>query len=145
MRNKSILLNESFDTTNQQPYNLPNIDINIKNKEYEENNSLHSDKNSSSSNCLKKSDDYDSLKEYKRIFLNQDYPFHTNVNFFPTKNEDKKEEEKEETEERSDRNKMLGRKRKDSQTIGIHNKYSNDNVQKKIKSKLLDILLNFIP
>ena len=163
MINKSILLNEPYDTTNQQTYNLPNVYINIKNKEYEENNGLHSEKNSNkSSKNLKKSDDYDSLKEYKNIFINQnntlninDYTnnqYQTNTIFFQTikienENEDSKEEEKEiekEEEEKSDKNKMLGRKRKDSLTKGKHNKYSNDNLQRKIKSNLLDILFNFI-
>ena len=158
MRNKSIPLNEPYDTTNQQAYNLPNVQINIKNKEYEENNGLHSEKNSNKS--LKKSDDYDSLKEYKNIFINEnntlnlnDYTNNpANTIFFQTikienENEDIKEEEKEiekEEEEKSDKNKMLGRKRKDSLTKGKHNKYSNDNLQRKIKSNLLDILFNFI-
>ena len=166
MRNKSIPLNEPYDTTNQQPYNLPNIDVNIKKKEYQENNGLHSGKNSSnpSSNYLKKSDDYDSLKEYKSIFLNknnalnlndyQNNQFQTSTIFFQTikienENEDAKEEEKEieiekEEEEKSDNNKTLGRKRKNSSTTGKHNKYSNDNLLRKIKSNLLDILFNFI-
>ena len=165
MRNKSISLNEPYETKNQQPYNLPNIDINIKNKEYEQNNNAHSEKISSnkSSKYLKKSDDFDSLKEYKSIFLNQtnnaitindfsNNQFQTSTIFFQTlkienENEDIKEEEKEiekEEEEKSDKNKMLGRKRKNSSTPGKHNKYSNDNLQKKIKSNLLDILFNFI-
>ena len=38
----------------------------------------------------------------------------------------------------------LGRKRKNSNEKGIHNKYSEDNIIRKIKSNLLNILYNFI-
>ena len=73
MKNISLPLNEPYEITTQQPYNLPNININIKNKEYKQNNNAQSEKISSnkSSEYFKKSDDYDSLKEYKNIFLNQ--------------------------------------------------------------------------
>ena len=40
--------------------------------------------------------------------------------------------------------KELGRKRKNSNSIGIHNKYSEDNILRKIKSTLLSYLFNFI-
>ena len=38
----------------------------------------------------------------------------------------------------------LGRKRKNSNEKGIHNKYSEDNILRKIKSNLLNILYHFI-
>jgi hypothetical protein len=40
--------------------------------------------------------------------------------------------------------KGLGRKSKNSKDIGIHNKYSEDNILRKIKSTLLSYLYNFI-
>lgn len=55
--------------------------------------------------------------------------------------EEKKEEEKENNSEES---KTLGRKRKDSLIQGKHDKFSSDNLYRKIKSKLLDILYDFI-
>ena len=168
MINNNIPLNESYSTINQQPYNWPNIDITINNKEIEENKSLHSENNSNSSN---KSDDYDYKKEYKTFFINKnnsllnlnDYPnnqFQTIQSLFKTikienEEEEAKEEEKEEEgkeeeekeqeeEERSSKRKILGRKRKGSSIKGIHNKYNLDNILRKIKSNLLDILFKFI-
>ena len=38
----------------------------------------------------------------------------------------------------------LGRKRKNSNEKGLHNKYNEDNILRKIKSNLLNILFNFI-
>ena len=38
----------------------------------------------------------------------------------------------------------LGRKRKNSERKGLHNKYSRDNVIRKIKSKLIKLLINVI-
>ena len=55
--------------------------------------------------------------------------------------DDVKEEEKEETIEGK---KLLGRKRKDSLTEGKHNKFSHDNMNRKIKSILLNIVYLFI-
>ena len=40
--------------------------------------------------------------------------------------------------------KALGRKRNDSNEIGLHNKYSEDNILRKIKSSILSYLFNFI-
>ena len=55
--------------------------------------------------------------------------------------DDIKEEEKEETIGRKN---LLGRKRKDSLTEGKHNKFSHDNMNRKIKSILLNIVYLFI-
>jgi len=55
--------------------------------------------------------------------------------------DDVKEEEKEETIEGK---KLLGRKRKDSFTEGKHTKYSPDNMNRKIKSILLNSIFIFI-
>ena len=63
--------------------------------------------------------------------------------FMKPKMKNEKEEIKEnETEEEIEVviPKMMGRKRKDSPTKGKHNKYSNDNLYRKIKSNLLNIL-----
>ena len=43
-----------------------------------------------------------------------------------------------------DNGKKLGRKRKNSKEIGKHNKYSEDNILRKIKSMLLSYVFNFI-
>ena len=40
--------------------------------------------------------------------------------------------------------KVLGRKKKDSNEKGLHNKYTSDNIIKKCKSVMINILLNFI-
>ena len=55
--------------------------------------------------------------------------------------DDVKEEEKVETIEEK---KLLGRKRKDSLTEGKHNKFSHDNIIRKIKSIILHIIYLFI-
>ena len=55
--------------------------------------------------------------------------------------DDVKEEEKVETIEEK---KLLGRKRKDSLTEGKHNKFSHDNIIRKIKSIILHIVYLFI-
>ena len=168
MINNNIPLNEPYNTINRQSCHWPNNDITINNKEVEENKSLYSENNSNSRN---KSDDYDYKKEYKTLFINKnnsllnlnDYPnnqFQTIPSLFKTikigneeeeakevekEEEGKEEEEKEqEEEERSRRRKILGRKRKGSSIKGIHNKYDLDNILKKIKSNLLDILFKFI-
>ena len=71
---------------------------------------------------------------------------------FLNDNEENKEKEKlSQTPINEDENsenlpviKNLGRKRKNSNKKGIHNKYSEDNIIRKIKSNLLKILLKFI-
>lgn len=40
--------------------------------------------------------------------------------------------------------KKIGRKKKDSNEIGIHNKYSDDHIIQKIKTKIIYALMNFI-
>ena len=57
--------------------------------------------------------------------------------------DENKNKEKEEEKE-ANKKCFLGRKKKDSNEIGKHNKYSEDNIIKKIKSHLLTILLKFI-
>ena len=153
MNTKVISLNEPYESIKQQPITLTNIFISLKNKEYEENNNTEN-------NFFKKTrkaEDFESFFEYKNIFLNQNN-ISINFNdqtmnqfqskdFMKPKMKNEKEEIKEnETEEEIEVviPKMMGRKRKDSPTKGKHNKYSNDNLYRKVKSNLLNILYEFI-
>ena len=108
MNNKSISLNEPYETTNQQLLNLSNIFINIKNKEYQE-NIFDIEKNNSSKiiKYLKKSDDLESFLDCKNLIINPNKSFF-NINDYSIKTkaaiiqrlkiekEENKEEEKEE-------------------------------------------------
>ena len=153
MNTKVISLNEPYESIKQQPITLTNIFISLKNKEYEENNNTEN-------NFFKKTrkaEDFESFFEYKNIFLNQN---NISINFndqtmnqFQTKDfmKPKMKNEKEEIKENETEEeievvipKMMGRKRKDSPTKGKHNKYSNDNLYRKVKSNLLNILYEFI-
>ena len=153
MNPKVISLNEPYESIKQQPITLTNIFISLKNKEYEENNNTEN-------NFFKKTrkaEDFESFFEYKNIFLNQN---NISINFndqtmnqFQTKDfmKPKMKNEKEEIKENETEEeievvipKMMGRKRKDSPTKGKHNKYSNDNLYRKVKSNLLNILYEFI-
>ena len=151
MNNKSISLNEPYESINQSVFNLSNIYINIKNKEYQDNNF---DK------YLKKSDNYESFLECKNIFINpnksffniNDYSsnqYQTKAALFQRIKKDKEENKEEEKEEEikdysTEKQTTLGRKRKNSSERGKHNKYSSDNLYRKIKSNLLDIVYDFI-
>ena len=163
MNNKSIPLNEPYEMINQQ-LNLSNIFINIKNKEYQEHNTFDIEKNNSSKiiKYLKKSDDFESFLECKNIIINPNKSFFNindySINQYQTKaamiqrlkkeKEENKEEEKEEEEVKEEstieKQSHLGRKRKNSSMKGKHNKYSSDNLYRKIKSNLLDIVYDFI-
>ena len=44
----------------------------------------------------------------------------------------------------SEKTKLLGRKKKDSLEIGKHTKYSPDNIQKKIKRKVIEVTKKFL-
>lgn len=153
MITKVISLNEPYESIKQQPITLTNIFINLKNKEYEENNNTEN-------NYFKKirrPDDFESLFEYKNLLINQN---NISINFndqamnqFQTKDfiTQKMKNEKEEIKENEIEEeievvipKIMGRKRKDSHTKGKHNKYSNDNLYRKVKSNLLNILYEFI-
>jgi len=58
------------------------------------------------------------------------------------KEKDKKEEEEnKESKEKKKEKKMLGRKKKDSKDKGIHDKYSSDNIIRRIKTLILNNLL----
>ena len=158
MNNKSISLNEPYETTNQQLLNLSNIFINIKNKEYQE-NIFDIEKNNSSKiiKYLKKSDDLESFLDCKNLIINPNKSFF-NINDYSIKTkaaiiqrlkiekEENKEEEKEEDIKKNiiEKRSNLGRKRKNSSIKGKHNKYSSDNIYRKIKSNLLDIVYDFI-
>ena len=156
MNPKVISLNEPYESIKQQPITLTNILINLKTKEYEESNNTENNY----FKIIRKADDFESLNEYKNIFINQNNisinfndqtvnQFQTK-NFMMTKMKNEKEEIKEnEIEEEIEIvipkiPKMMGRKRKDSPTKGKHNKYSNDNLYRKVKSNLLNILYEFI-
>ena len=159
MNTKVISLNEPYETI-QQPLNLTNsnIFITIKNKECKEYGEIN---NTEKNYCkiIRKPDDFDSLLEYKNIFLNHNSNISLNLNdqtmnqfqskaFMMSKIKNEKEEIKEnEIEDEAIEvviPKMMGRKRKDSPTKGKHNKYSNDNLYRKIKGNLLKILYEFI-
>ena len=57
---------------------------------------------------------------------------------------DVKKGKKKENGKEANKKSLLGRKKKGSNEIGIHNKYSEDNIIKKIKTLLLTILYNYI-
>ena len=153
MNPKVISLNEPYESIKQQPITLTNILINLKTKEYEESNNTENNY----FKIIRKADDFESLNEYKNIFINQNNisinfndqtvnQFQTK-NFMMTKMKNEKEEIKENEIEKEIEiviPKMMGRKRKDSHTKGKHNKYSNDNLYRKVKSNLLNILYEFI-
>ena len=161
MNNKSIPLNEPYETINQQFLNISNIFINLKNKEYQEHN-CDIEKNNSTKilKYLKKSDDLESFFECKNIIINpnksffniNDYSinqYQKNSTLFQRLKKEKEESKEEEKEEEIkefiiERRSNLGRKRKNSCIKGKHNKYSSDNLYRKIKSNLLDIVYDFI-
>lgn len=165
MTNKIISINEPNENLCQQTVNLSHLFINYKNKEYEENN-LDIERNNIDFNCIKKSSDFapylDSINfnlnqsnslinlgEYSNVFI-PEIPHEPKISILiKNEKEEVKEDEREDQkeEEKSDyakKNKIMGRKRKNSEIKGKHNKYSNDNIFRKIKSNLLHILYKFI-
>ena len=165
MINKITSINELNEYLCQQTLNLSNLFINNKNKDYEENN-LDIERNNIDFNCIKKSSDFDPYLDSINFNLNQSNSLinlgeysnaiipvilhEPKINIIiKNEKEEIKEDEREEhkEEEKSDyaqKNKNMGRKRKNSEVKGKHNKYSNDNIFRKIKSNLLHILYKFI-
>ena len=158
MNSKSITFNDPYESQCHQSINISNLYINIKNKEYQENFS-DIEKNISDK-CIryfKKNDEFESFLEYQKIFINPNNLKDGSTNQYQNKTvmikrlkkdkqkKEKKEEEKEEEEQKEvEEPKILGRKRKGSPTQGKHTKYSNDNLYRKIKSNLLDIIYEFL-
>ena len=94
----------------------------------------------------KKNDKFES--EFKKIFENPNTINQLQSKDLMFSKIDEKEEIKENDIEEDNINivipKLMGRKRKDSVTKGNHNKYSIDNIFRKIKGKLLHIIYGFI-
>lgn len=155
MSNKSISFNEPYETQYQQSLNISNLYINIKNKEYQENEE-DIEKNISDK-CVryyKMNGEFESFLEYKKIFINLNYIKDGSTNQYQNKTimhkklkkskEEEVEKEKVEEHKEVEEPKILGRKRKGSLIKGKHDKYSNDNLFRKVKSNLLDIIYEFL-
>ena len=70
----------------------------------------------------------------------------SDISNFEYKISEKKNKQKEKEKKENDKSSIIkfGRKRKDSSEKGVHNKYSSDNVIRKCKSVLIQIISSFI-
>ena len=130
------------ETANQLQVNLITFFSKINTGNKDEENSKIEDKFFS----YKKNDKFES--EFKKIFENPNTINQLQSKDLMFSKIDEKEEIKENDIEEDNINivipKLMGRKRKDSVTKGNHNKYSIDNIFRKIKGKLLHIIYGFI-
>ena len=130
MTNSPIPINENYETYNQISDNLGIIEYSMHSGDNQEQESFDSKYYYTISN----SDD--SKKVDSKPFINNNVDKMTLIPTRPTDETNKNDKIKEKIKK--------GRKRKNSNDFGKHNKYSFDNICRKIKSKVLHFLYLFI-
>ena len=129
MTNSPIPINENYEPYNQISDNLGIIQYSIYSGDNEEQESSRSQFNNISNSN-------DNKKGHSKPFLNNIKDERTSILNGPTVDTNKIDKKKEKNKK--------GRKRKNSNELGEHNKYSYDNICRKLKNKVLHFLYLFI-
>ena len=129
MTNSPIPINENYETYNQISDNLSIIEDSMYCEDNQEQESFNSQYNN-----ISNSDN--SKKAHSKPFINNNVDKTTLIPTRPTDETNKNDKIKEKIKK--------GRKRKNSNDFGKHNKYSYDNIIPKIKSTVLHFLYLFI-